>query len=231
MDRHEFVRQARVIGNDGDVIGTLDGVDETSEPPSLVVLLQSDGRMVRIPYHQIDHDRSSAREVVVTIPGHELLISEAPGSEGDVSHQRERRAARTVETDTGADTDHLTVPLAEEELSVRTRDVEQGRVCLRKRVETMPVQETIDVAHDEVDVERVAVNRDIDEMPSVRHEGDTMIVPVVEEVLVVEKRLHLVEEVRVTRRSVTEATTIQDEVRREVLDVTSDPAQETDPER
>jgi len=36
----------------------------------------------------------------------------------------------------------------------------------------------------------------------VRHEGDTMIVPVLEEVLVVEKRLVLKEELRVTRRRV-----------------------------
>jgi stress response protein YsnF len=51
-----------------------------------------------------------------------------------------------------------------------------------------------------VDVQRVRVDRPIDHVPPVRVEGDTTIVPVVEEVLVVEKRLILREEVRLTAR-------------------------------
>jgi len=44
------------------------------------------------------------------------------------------------------------------------------------------------------------VNRVVSVAPEVRHEGDVMIVPVLEEVLVVEKRLMLREELRITRR-------------------------------
>ncbi|MDB5301088.1 MAG: hypothetical protein JWO87_2751, partial [Phycisphaerales bacterium] len=40
----------------------------------------------------------------------------------------------------------------------------------------------------------------VEVVPEVRREGDTLIVPLVEEVLVVEKRLVLREEVRVTTR-------------------------------
>lgn len=56
---------------------------------------------------------------------------------------------------------------------------------------------------DEVSVERVPVNRIVDAVPETRQEGDVTIIPVIEEVITVEKRLLLREEVRI-RRSRTE---------------------------
>ena len=53
---------------------------------------------------------------------------------------------------------------------------------------------------DEVAVERVPVNRIVDEMPETRQDGDVLVVPVVEEVLTIQKRLLLKEEVRIQRR-------------------------------
>lgn len=53
---------------------------------------------------------------------------------------------------------------------------------------------------DDVSVERVPVNRIIDGPMDTRHEGDTTIIPVLEEVVTVQKRLLLREEVRITRR-------------------------------
>ena len=47
-----------------------------------------------------------------------------------------------------------------------------------------------------VDVERVSVGSIVDAIPETRQEGDVTIVPVVEEVLVLERRLVLKEEVR-----------------------------------
>ena len=48
--------------------------------------------------------------------------------------------------------------------------------------------------------ERVELNQELDGPVAVRYEGDTMIVPILEEVLVVQKRLVLKEEIRITRR-------------------------------
>lgn len=53
---------------------------------------------------------------------------------------------------------------------------------------------------EDVSVERVPVNRILDGPIETRHEGDTTIIPVIEEVLTVQKRLFLREEVRITRR-------------------------------
>jgi hypothetical protein len=53
---------------------------------------------------------------------------------------------------------------------------------------------------EEVSVERVVVERMVDEVPQIRQEGDVLVIPVVEEVITVQKRLLLKEEVRVSRR-------------------------------
>jgi uncharacterized protein (TIGR02271 family) len=55
---------------------------------------------------------------------------------------------------------------------------------------------------EDVQVERVTINRMLDAPLEVRQDGDTTIIPVVEEVITVQKRLLLREEVRITRRRV-----------------------------
>ena len=58
------------------------------------------------------------------------------------------------------------------------------------------------LSRDIVDVKRVAIGREVDVAPKVREEGEFLIVPVMEERLVVEKRLFLVEELRLRRTTV-----------------------------
>lgn len=94
------------------------------------------------------------------------------------------------------------IPVVEEELKIDRREVETGRV----RVRTVPEEQTRVVSdrllRTDVTVERVPKDEEIDAVPPVRDEGETVVVPVVEERLV--KRLFLVEEVRLTRRASTE---------------------------
>jgi uncharacterized protein (TIGR02271 family) len=95
------------------------------------------------------------------------------------------------------------IPLVEERLSVAKRQVETGRVRVRISVEEREERVPVALAHDEVEIERVPKNVAVAEFPAVRLEGNTTIVPVVEEVVVVEKRLVLVEEIHVRRKSTT----------------------------
>jgi hypothetical protein len=53
---------------------------------------------------------------------------------------------------------------------------------------------------DDVAIDRVPVNRIFDEAPTTRQEGDVTVIPVVEEVLVVQKRYMVKEEIRIDRR-------------------------------
>ena len=101
-----------------------------------------------------------------------------------------------------------TIPLVEERFQVTKREVESGRVLVRVSVDER--QETLSekMSRDDVQVERVAKNVRVTEIPHVRLEGDTTIVPIVEEVLVVEKALVLVEEIHIRRRTVSETLEI-----------------------
>jgi uncharacterized protein (TIGR02271 family) len=107
------------------------------------------------------------------------------------------------------------IPLLEERLSVAKRQVESGRVRVRVTVEERDETVTEQLLHDELEVQRVPRNERLTEVPSVRLEGNTTIIPVVEEVLVVEKALVLVEEIHVCRRSVAEPAEIPVKVRSE----------------
>lgn len=91
------------------------------------------------------------------------------------------------------------LPLAEEVVHTGKREVVSGRV--RVRTITQQHEELVaqELARESVEVERVPVDREVDAVPEVRQEGDVTIVPVVEETLVVEKRLVLKEEVHIRR--------------------------------
>jgi uncharacterized protein (TIGR02271 family) len=91
------------------------------------------------------------------------------------------------------------IPLAQEELHVRKRTVATGKVRVRTVVDTSErlVRETL--KSERVEVTRIPVGKDIDAAPEVRVDGDTTIIPIVEEVLVVEKRLVLTEELHVRK--------------------------------
>ena len=95
--------------------------------------------------------------------------------------------------------DSVTIPLVEETLNVTKREIVMGGVRLVKRVTER--EENVDgpLLRAEVQVERVPINRVVAEAPQPRHEGGTLIAPILEEALVIEKRLLLKEEVRITR--------------------------------
>lgn len=108
---------------------------------------------------------------------------------------------------TGAGPDggrEIVVPLLTEEMSVSKRVVPKGRVQV-SRV-TRQREELVDelLTREHVEVERTAINRPVDAMPQVREEGDTVIIPIVEEVLTIERRLVLKEEVCIRRIRETE---------------------------
>jgi uncharacterized protein (TIGR02271 family) len=97
-----------------------------------------------------------------------------------------------------------TIPLAEEQIEISKRAIERGRVIVRKRVDTRDAIAEAVLRQEDVTVERVPVGLPVETAPSVREEDGVLIVPVLEEQLVVETRLVLKEEIRITRRSRTE---------------------------
>lgn len=98
-----------------------------------------------------------------------------------------------------AELEKLTIPVIEEALEVRKHVVEHG-VRITKNVQEH--EEIVDelAFQEEVKIDRVPVNRVVTDPVPIRHEGDTLIIPLLEEVVVVEKRLVLREELHITRR-------------------------------
>lgn len=96
----------------------------------------------------------------------------------------------------------LKVPVVREEVQVDKRVVDTGRgVRIHKTVAEHPCHIDERLTRDEVEISHVPVDRivPLDAAPTTRYEGDTLVVPILEEVLVVERRVRIKEEVRITR--------------------------------
>ena len=98
----------------------------------------------------------------------------------------------------------LHIPLHVEEVSVSRREIEKGNVQIA--LITGAREQLIDeeLTHVRVEIERVPIGRTIEVVPPIGQEEDITIIPVVEEVVVVERRLVLKEEIRVRRVSTKE---------------------------
>ncbi len=95
------------------------------------------------------------------------------------------------------------LPLYAEQVAVSKR-VRKTRVQVARTTRTREAVVEEDLAHEQVVVERVAIGRVVDAVPDVRQEGDLTILPVMEEIVVVERRLILKEEVHIRRVRTTE---------------------------
>ena len=115
----------------------------------------------------------------------------------------------TVQSQTDDDrtpdkTGETVMPLLVEEVAVSKQVVETGRVQVARV--THEREQLIDelLAHETVEIDRIPIGQQVATMPAIKEEGDTIVIPIVEEVLVIERRLLLKEEVRVRRVHSTE---------------------------
>ena len=114
------------------------------------------------------------------------------------------------------DEDELRVQRTEEELRAGTREREAGALNVSKRVRTD--RETLEVPtrHEEVSVERVPVEGEATEAEI---GDDEVSIPVTEEEVVVEKRPVAKEEIRIRKEVVEDTEVVEEDVRREEVDV------------
>lgn len=187
-------------GAAGEVVELVAGDDGT--PGAAFLVRRHDGETVEVPTSLV----TNRLDGVVYLPlARETLVGEIAATGQD--------AAGEVGT----------LVLHEETVDATTVPARRGVVKIVRRVETVPVHEMIDSWHDEVDIERVKIDRQVVEAPLPRVEGDVIVVPVVEEVVVAETKLVLREEIRITRRRVHEPIEVDTTVRRERVDVVNVP--------
>jgi uncharacterized protein (TIGR02271 family) len=133
-----------------------------------------------------------------------------------VGHAEDNEGVNQTQGSDLEDRDELRVQRSEEELRAGTREREAGSVKVRKRVRTDRERIEVPVKHEEVSVERVPVSGEATEA---QIGEDEVSVPVTEEEVVVDKRAVAKEEVRL-RKDVVEGTeVVEEDVRREEIDV------------
>ena len=106
------------------------------------------------------------------------------------------------------DSGTFTVPIIEESVILDKVKVETDVVRVHTSVEEHEVVVEDVVQREALTIKRVRLDRAVDAAPSPREEGNTTIISLIEERLVVEKRLFVVEEIHVTREQTQERIAI-----------------------
>ena len=91
------------------------------------------------------------------------------------------------------------INVLKEQLSIEKKLVEKATVEITKKVIEENETAAVDLFSEDVEITNVPFNTYVAVAPTVRHEGNTIIIPVLKEVLVVEKKLLLVEEIHITK--------------------------------
>lgn len=182
-------RDPIVVDRDG-VRATIRSVRMDSANHPVAVVELSDGRRSEVSFDTLQHHRDGGYAF--------------PGSWGEV-----------VRSSEGG----VTLPVVAETVVTHIRRTPRESVRVRRRVVTEKRVVETPIWREHLDVEHVAIDRFVDRAPAPRQEGDTLIIPCVEEVVVVEKRLRLREElhVRVVRERAIDRQTV--ELRRQEIDI------------
>jgi uncharacterized protein (TIGR02271 family) len=225
------VRGWRVIAGDGTLLGEIADVlvdRGGGEARYLAVALEASvaraqgGRRVYVPLHAARLDRDSRWVHLDGVTG-ESAPSLPTQPTDDLPAAPPPLAARVAdapvasETRTMLDEGEARLTLSEEELQIGKRTVSAGEVRVEKHVETELVRETVPVMREDVTVERRPLPPGAGLEPRV--EGDTTYIPIVEEEVVITKRLVAREELVIRKRQVVEDQVIETELRRECAHV------------
>jgi uncharacterized protein (TIGR02271 family) len=153
----------------------------------------------------------------IYVGGRRLLFGDIERIDGDRLYVTETAAQRFIDPGAAATGlgGELRVPIMEERLEVDIRQIDLGEIQVHKTVvETEEVRRG-PLTHEDVQIVRVKVNRPVT-APEERHqEGDWLVIPIMEEIFVVQKQLVVTEEIRIRKQSVTEEREIRETVRRE----------------
>ena len=107
------------------------------------------------------------------------------------------------------------IPVLAEEFRIEKRQVGTGQVRVEIRTEVVEELVSAEIESSAIEVTHVPIGREVKRAPDVRTEGDVTIVPVLEEVLVIVKRLVLREELHIKRLRTTESVEIPVSVRKQ----------------
>jgi uncharacterized protein (TIGR02271 family) len=169
------------------VQGTLAQAEPFSPDGESQMLVRfENGRQVVVPREMLIRHEDGHYHLPVSIE--ELIAAQEGGKRKEI-----------LQNVSASDVEELVIPVVDEELRVQKQARHSGVVEIRKTVHERIEVVDQPLQSEEVEVQRIPVNRIVEGPLQIRHEGNTMIVPLLEEVLVVEKRLLLREEVHIRK--------------------------------
>lgn len=220
-----------VVDNSGNKVGTLECLwtDHSSEPTFLGVRTGWFlGKTHVVPAHQASVSESGRR---IRLPYGADRIKGAPSYDPGVNlEERNEReiysyyGVRPQQTQgqgavqQGRGREEASVALREEELKVGKRQVEYGGVRLRKIIRTETVNQPVELQREEIVVERVPAGQGTQGRGKA-FEQEEIYIPLRREEAVVEKQSHVREEVHIRKRSETERQNVQENVRKEDVQI------------
>lgn len=191
---------------EGSVIGSVDRSDERDDASFLVVSM--DGmRAYRLPVDAVREVDDSTTPPVVVLS---LTLADLPTFASDDMQQRRDEGWRP-----DLHGEMLSVPLSAEQLTATRTPYVRGRVHLHKGTETVEQQMTVPVYHEELIVEHIPVDQ-----YDPKDSSSDIVLPVVEERVVIERKLVVKEYIRVTKTRIEEQQNVMETLRREVVTVT-----------
>ncbi|HST59998.1 MAG TPA: PRC and DUF2382 domain-containing protein [Longimicrobium sp.] len=212
------------LGNVGDVL-----LDRASGTPAYIsialepsVARQPGGRAAFVRAGEARLDFTARRVHLDAVEGTTAhLLATRPGDQAGVAPSPltaaiadARPAEGTVLTEREGE---VRMQVSEEELEIGKRTVSAGEVRIHKHVQTQQVREVVPVMREDVTVERRPLAEGAGLEP--RQEGDVWYIPIVEEELVIQKRLVAREELVIRKRQVVEEQVIEETLRRETPEV------------
>lgn len=170
----QSMNQMYVVDQDG-VRGTVDAQALARQEQEHIVVTYDGDRHVQVPVAMLQRQSENTYHLPLRLS---TLESNA---------QRLKEGETTV------------IPVIQEEAQVNKHPIERNRLRVTKQVHTQ--DETIDVPlkQERVQVERIPVEQFVDAAAQPHYEGETLVIPVMEEVLVIEKKLRLKEEIRISK--------------------------------
>ncbi|MBP8251303.1 MAG: YsnF/AvaK domain-containing protein [Herpetosiphon sp.] len=189
------------------------------QSPSAVVWYRNRRGSIRSLANVAEATSTNAPLIIDFPDGSTIQLSRAQLQEqADGSWLVSEHAAEIIELDANGS---RVIPVIAEFVEIEKRAVDSGGVRVNKKIEQYEQLVEAQLRHEDVVVERVAVNQYVDDTfnPTPRQDGDTLIIPVLEEVVVVQKRLMLKEEIRLTKRNLQRTETQPVTLRREVVSI------------
>lgn len=111
------------------------------------------------------------------------------------------------------------IPVIQEQVQIGKDTSEESLVKIKKLVSDHTESFNIDLKTENFSIERIAINKELDEPAQVREEGDDLFFPIQEEIVIVKKKILLKEEIKITRNKKTENKTISVKLKKETVEV------------